>query len=135
MADFITAYKKTSVFEGGYANDPADHGGETWKGISRKNFPHWEGWELIDAYKAKSNFPQSLKTNYLLETMVQVFYKANFWANMRGDAITNQEAANELYDSCVNNGSHTGIALAQRALSMHETGVVDSITLDKINGQ
>ncbi|RYD50653.1 MAG: hypothetical protein EOP52_13405, partial [Sphingobacteriales bacterium] len=35
MADFLTAYKRTAVAEGGYANDPDDLGGETYKGIAR----------------------------------------------------------------------------------------------------
>ena len=29
--------------EAGYANDPADKGGETICGITRKNYPSWPG--------------------------------------------------------------------------------------------
>ncbi len=37
--------------EGGYANHPADKGGETYRGISRKANPNWEGWKYIDDVK------------------------------------------------------------------------------------
>ena len=44
MADFRLAYKKIEAAEGGYVNDPDDKGGETYKGISRKANPDWNGW-------------------------------------------------------------------------------------------
>ncbi len=50
---FAEALKHTLEFEGGYANDPADRGGETFRGISRKNWPRWSGWDLIDQVKRK----------------------------------------------------------------------------------
>ena len=51
MADFHKALKRTAKYEGGYVNDPADAGGETYKGISRRANPKWDGWQLIDAHK------------------------------------------------------------------------------------
>lgn len=37
----------TLRFEGGYVNDQNDKGGETYRGISRKANPDWEGWQLL----------------------------------------------------------------------------------------
>lgn len=51
MADFKTAYKKIEAAEGGYCFDPDDAGGETYKGISRRANPNWNGWISIDAIK------------------------------------------------------------------------------------
>ncbi len=51
MAKFIDAYKKVLNNEGIYSNDPDDAGGETYKGISRKANPNWDGWISIDAIK------------------------------------------------------------------------------------
>lgn len=48
MADFKTAYDITSGLEGGYVNDTNDLGQETYKGISRRFWPHWDGWQHID---------------------------------------------------------------------------------------
>lgn len=51
MANFGDAFKKLSIKEGGYVNDKDDAGGETYRGISRKYNPTWQGWNMIDQYK------------------------------------------------------------------------------------
>ena len=51
MAYFGDAFKKLSIKEGGYVNDKDDAGGETYRGISRKYNPTWQGWTMIDSYK------------------------------------------------------------------------------------
>ena len=40
MADFLKAFNKIIVNEGGYVNDKDDKGGETFMGITRKNHPN-----------------------------------------------------------------------------------------------
>ena len=60
MAQFEPAFEKTMKFEGGYANNPADRGGETYRGIARKIWPGWNGWPLVDAAKQKAGFPGNL---------------------------------------------------------------------------
>ena len=37
--------------ESGYANVSGDLGGETYRGITRKNFPKWDGWKIVDENK------------------------------------------------------------------------------------
>jgi lysozyme family protein len=114
MADFEVAYKLTAVNEGGYSNDPADMGGETWRGISRKMHPDWQGWPIIDALKTKGSFPQSLAKSNDLEILVKIFYRAQFWNVMRGDEIDFQEIANQIYDDGVNTGIISAIRKAQK---------------------
>jgi lysozyme family protein len=63
MADFKQAHSIVMNNEGGYANDPSDRGGETYKGISRNNFPNWKGWKLIDLHKLHVGFPQNLEAD------------------------------------------------------------------------
>ncbi|MBC7912857.1 MAG: hypothetical protein H7Y07_01930, partial [Pyrinomonadaceae bacterium] len=58
MANFDLAYKITMHNEGGYANDPQDNGGETWKGVARNFCPKWAGWVIVDRIKA--SYPKSL---------------------------------------------------------------------------
>jgi len=41
----------TLKHEGGYANHPADKGGETYRGITRKNNDEWQGWKVINEVK------------------------------------------------------------------------------------
>ena len=104
MANFDIAFKRTAQFEGGYVYDPDDNGGETYAGISRKANPKWVGWKTIDAAKKKSNFPKNLKSDIVLQTQVKTLYKTNYWNTIWGDKITNQDVANDLYDTGVNMG-------------------------------
>lgn len=41
----------TLSHEGGYANHKNDKGGETYRGITRKHNPNWNGWAFIDNVK------------------------------------------------------------------------------------
>ena len=65
MADFNIIYPTLIKFEGYYANDPNDPGGETYQGVARKYNPFWAGWKIIDAYKAAHNgfIPTNTKIN------------------------------------------------------------------------
>lgn len=118
MADFKTAYQKTSIAEGGYANDRRDNGGETWKGISRNNEINWIGWDIIDHYKKLPNFPANLKASTELEKAVQSVYKTNYWNALNLDLIQEQRMANELYDTAVNMGTGRSGMFFQQVLNV-----------------
>lgn len=133
MANFEEAYLRTCKFEGGYANNPADTGGETYKGISRKNNPKWEGWSIIDSYKKKSNFPKNLDSDTKLQELVKSCYRENYWNPVKGDNIRNQKVANDMYDMAVNAGVATSIKLSERQWKLPETGKMSSLLLDKLN--
>ena len=118
MADFRKAYFTTLGHEGGYANDPQDRGGETYRGISRRFYPKWEGWAIIDKAKGdKDKFPQNIDHSALY-TLVQEFYEDEYWNKFRGDDILNQELANELFDSAVNLGLSRAVRLLQQSLNL-----------------
>src|ERR1035441_4044145 len=57
VADFNAAHQQVMGNEGGYANNPADAGGETYKGIARKFWPQWCGWKYVDGVKANTIEP------------------------------------------------------------------------------
>lgn len=135
MAKFELAHPKVAANEGGYANDPNDKGGETWKGIARNSNPGWQGWVIIDSYKSKSGFPESLGKVELLESLVRSLYRIKYWDEIQGDFILNQGIADSIYDSAVNMGPSRAIKLAQKALGMKETGKMDQLTLDRLNNK
>lgn len=121
MSDFIPAYNLTMSHEGQYSNDPRDLGGETWKGIARKMHPEWEGWEVIDTIKNSvliSNLAKVLNADDELEDLVQAFYKAEFWDKLNLDLIKEQDIANELFDTAVNQGSIIAMKQFQEALNL-----------------
>jgi len=118
MADFNYAYENTMTAEGGYSNVAADRGGETYMGISRKNFPDWGGWAIIDNYKGnvhQKSFSDMLSDNVQLQKMVRAFYKENFW-HAQFDRL-DQDVANEIFDTGVNQGLGTAIKYFQYSLN------------------
>jgi lysozyme family protein len=118
MADFNLAYANTMINEGGYSNVATDRGGETYAGISRKNFPDWLGWMIIDHYKGQINakpLNDMLVDNVDLQNQVRAFYKERFWP-VQFDQL-DQDIANELFDTAVNQGLGTAIKYFQMALN------------------
>lgn len=146
MANFDPAFKITSLAEGGYVNDSSDKGGETYKGISRKNFPNWAGWNIIDKAKKQSGFPKNLSSGVDLENAVKEFYKKEFWDVLNLDKFKYQEIANEVYDTGVNMGTYIAAVFLQKTLNVLNrnqleygdlpiTGKVGSLTTEAANLQ
>lgn len=121
MANFKTAYAITMKAEGGYANNPKDYGKETYKGISRRFHPDWEGWKQIDYMKTTGrSFPDCLalpECDELNNEMVPAFYKKFFWDIFLGDDIQHQLIANELFDTGVNMNHVRAIEFLQESLN------------------
>lgn len=109
MADFKKAFEITMGHEGGYVYDPTDAGGETYRGISRRYNPQWEGWELID--KTKPNI-----SHFDLDLFVRKFYRVSYWDVNRLDEFS-QEIANEMFDTGINMGVVRAAKFLQRALN------------------
>lgn len=118
MADFEIAAAYVLEEEGGYeAPTPADPGGETNFGISKRAYPNED---------IKGMTPERAKQ----------IYRADFW---RFDSVNDQGIANKLLDLAVNLGLSQGARVAQAALGYFFVGtaVVDGMfgsrTLDLVN--
>ena len=122
MADFDKAFQKTAAHEGGYVFDPDDAGGETYKGISRRFHPTWNGWEVIDRIKMYTDtnihFSETLDVNDKLQESVRQFYRDYFWGRFQGDNIPDQSIAEELFDTAVNMGVHRAVTFLQESLNL-----------------
>jgi len=127
---FLKAYENTAKWEGGYVNDPKDRGGETYNGISRKNFPKWEGWNIIDNAKIIDD-----EVILKLDKLVQEIYLESFWKPIRADEIANidEKIAKYIYDMAVNHGVKRGVKLLQKALN-DCLAVKEEITPDGVMG-
>lgn len=134
MAKFIDAYKKVLNNEGIYSNDPDDAGGETYKGISRRANPNWDGWISIDAIKKShpTTFKGILKKTPELEKKVQNLYKDKYWDCFELDDVPNQLVAEQMFDTAVNQGQTAAIKFAQRVLDLRETGKWSLDLLNKL---
>lgn len=139
MADFALAYAKTMTAEGGYAHDPADRGGETYRGIARNHHPGWEGWPLVDAWKRRGGDESELGRNAALHALVATFYRRNYWDALRLSDLRDQAVADEIFDSAVNCGVSRAGRWLQQAVNLvgraniAEDGAVGPITIAAAN--
>ncbi len=95
--------------EGGYVNDPADPGGETNMGISRRAYP---------------DLPIAL----LPRDEVIALYRRDYWLPMRCDALPGQVAF-LAFDAAVNQGVAGAVRMLQQDLGVEVDGVIGPLTL------
>lgn len=122
MSNFTTAYDLTTAHEGGWSCNPADRGGETYKGIARKLHPGWKGWPIVDLLKepgdSATDITETLAEDGELQMLVIDFYKEHFWDVLNLSKIAHQEVANEVFDTAVNQGAPTAGKYLQQALNL-----------------
>ena len=84
MSAFEQAFAVVVGTEGGYVNNPADPGGETKFGISKRAYPHLDigALELADAH---------------------AIYRRDYWDRLPGDSLA-PPLALLAFDAAVNNG-------------------------------
>jgi lysozyme family protein len=133
MANFTRALEEVIISEGFYSNDPVDAGGETYYGIARKKNPGWRGWEIIDKLRREPNFLALIKDHPNLKELLHIFYRQQFWNVIRGDMINDYDKAKDIFDMAVNAGCSASIKIAQRALKLPDTGIMDDATLNRLN--
>lgn len=128
-SNFQFALSRTLVNEGGYDDDPKDPGGETFRGITRRDHRTWAGWKIVDAAKATSEFPKGLVTNSDLSRLVAELYLDEYWIPMRLDDIDNVLIAAKLFDMEVQFGRGEAVQLLQRLINILNPQS-DEITVD-----
>ena len=132
MSDFKISILKTLVHEGGYANNPVDPGGETYRGVSRKNWSNWAGWAIIDGYKSNASFPHILDSDENLQNLIIEFYREGFWKDLWSQ-IDSQAIADKLFDLGILFGVHTSVAILQTTAGVTADGLFGVNTLAAVN--
>lgn len=130
MANFGKIIGFILSWEGGYVNDPDDDGGETYRGISRKKHPQWDGWKDVDARQPLKK--DAIIKDAALDFKVVAFYETKFWHEIGGNAINSQAVANMACDWQVNSGDNCTKAL-QRIVGVYPDGIVGPKTIAAIN--
>lgn len=100
--DFQTVFDRVIGHERGYVNDPADPGGETQWGISKRAYPHLD-----------------IKT--LTREHAKDIYRTDFWQRVHADTLPDGVAF-QLFDFAVNSGIETAVRYLQRALGVADDG-------------
>lgn len=122
MAEFTDSFNHVmSIETWELTNTPGDTGGQTYAGISRKNWPKWPGWKDVDAGRT----PEVQK--------VVDFYRDVFWVAIRGDDIVSQQVATSLFSFAVNAGDSVAIKLAQHVCGAKADGVCGPGTIASLN--
>lgn len=109
MSNFQTLIERVLGHEGGYVNDPADPGGETKWGISKRSYPH-------------------LNIATLTRQEAISIYKKDFWDPLKADRL-HDGVAYQLLDSAVNSGINQSIRFLQRALGVADDGIFGPASL------
>lgn len=127
MADFLPAFERAILAEGGYKlhTVPGDTGGTTYAGIARNPNPHWAGWAFID----RGETPPS--------ELVREFYRKGWWIPLGCDAIRDQDVAYTLYSFGTNSSTYgkpkVAASLAQIVVGTTPDGVIGPKTVAAIN--
>jgi lysozyme family protein len=119
LVEFEPAFALVNAHEGGYVFDPADRGGETYGGISRRYHGSWRGWSYIDWGNRDGNGLQlTPQMRDQLDQAKRDFYEQTYWNDLRLCELTRdrQLLANEIYDAAVNCGRRQATLWVQRAL-------------------
>lgn len=125
MANLDITLQKVLGWEGGFANDPHDSGGATFRGVTIGTYTHY--------CKLKGKPAPSVNDLKKLDyaTIRDIAYLL-YWKKIKGDEIKNQSIANLCFD-CVW-GSGTGyIRIIQGVLGVSQDGIFGNITLNKLN--
>lgn len=100
--------------EGGYVNDPADPGGETNFGISKRSYP-------------------ALDIKGLTVDAATAIYLHDWWDRYNYQAILAQAVATKVFDMAVNMGASRAHKIVQDVLDMPQDGILGPKTLVELN--
>ena len=106
---FDECFAKLIGHEGCYSNNPADKGGETKWGISKRAYP-------------------SLDIADLTLDDAKTLYKRDYWDRAQCDRLP-PAIAYQVFDGAVNSGIGTSIRWLQAAASVAPDGVVGPLTI------
>jgi lysozyme family protein len=116
MATFELAIPIVLRHEGGYVNDPADPGGETNFGISKRSYP-------------------DVDIKNLTQNEAMVIYRTHWWDRYNYGAIIPQAVANKIFDMAVNLGASRAHKIVQKVLQIDQDGIIGPATLAELNTQ
>ena len=108
MAEFNKALEYALGSEGDWANDPDDHGGPTWRGLTLK--------------LAQSYYPDLTEDTLRLigQAEFESIFEREFW---RFGNLNSQRVASKIFDMAVNMGLHQALMLLQGRLNIGGAGL------------
>lgn len=113
--DFDTAFDRLMGHEGGYVDNPADPGGETNWGISKRQYP-------------------DVDIKNLTRDQAKAIYRRDFWDRGQMDEY-DPAIAFQVFDFAVNSGIETAIRKLQAAVGVADDGHIGPVTVAAIKNR
>lgn len=126
MANARLYIPKVLKLEGGFVNDPLDHGGATNKGVTLTT------WKQMGYDNDGDNDIDIIDLKLMSDEQAFQIMKRGYWDKWKADFINNQSNAEQLVDWVWGSGSW-GIKIPQQVIGVNVDGVVGKITIEKIN--
>lgn len=121
MPSFKSCYPIIRQNEGGWVFDSEDPGGETFRGVTRRDWGWLRMWALIDSRKPDGkNLDPTFLTQadwIIIDEDCEFVAENGYWNRMRGNDLINQSLADMLVDSAYLNGVHQASIFLQRGLN------------------
>ena len=111
--------------EGGFVNDPVDHGGVTNFGITAV------AW---GQYKKLNRPCTAAEMQAIARADAVEFYRQKYIVNSAFKAVAYEPLRAQLIDFAVNSGETRATRWLQRAIGLPATGALDPATLSALNG-
>ena len=127
---FEIAYNRAKI-EGGWADDPADRGGKTNRGVTEATW--------VNYWRSRNQRPPCSIQDASERQTKQVLHD-EYWIKSKCDKVgevSSAYLAAHLFDACVHHGQQRGQMLLQQALnylgaSLVVDGIVGPITLEQV---
>tara|TARA_R110000868_G_scaffold279866_1_gene539957 strand:+ start:1247 stop:1756 length:510 start_codon:yes stop_codon:yes gene_type:complete len=117
MTNFDDAMVALLKHEGGFVNHPADPGGMTNLGVTKKVWEEWVGHPVSE---------EDMRA--LTREKVSPLYKAKYWNIIQGDKLPHGVDLC-VFDCAVNSGTKRAVKLLQRAIGVEDDGILGNMTL------
>lgn len=117
IENWETAFEAVIKSEGGYVNDPHDHGGETNLGVTKGAWSEYLGRSINDG-----------EMRALTKDVVKPFYKSRYWDKVHGDELP-AGLDYAVFDFAVNAGPGRAAKFLQTAVGVTADGAIGPGTM------
>lgn len=122
--EFEAAFALVIGHEGGFTNDPKDHGNWT-SGFVGSGACEGTKWGISAA-----SYPLLSIQNISLDGAKLIYFN-DFWTRVKGDDLP-KYISSDIFDMAVNSGVHEAIVITQRACGVAQDGVIGPQTLAQL---
>lgn len=119
QADFDRSLAFVLKQEGGFSDDPTDHGGRTYEGIEETEYNAWRHGQGLEG---------DIDVRDMTEEQAKAIYIEKYWLPAHC-GLTHWPGSVALFDSVVNCGLQGGTKFLQRALKLPDDGVMGPHTM------